>query len=115
MTYKLFLDDIRNPEQVTWRHLPPGPWVVVRSYDEFKATIRARGVPSFLAYDHDLADIHYWNNEAYEQTGAHAATYLCDLLREQNLPHPNYVVHSQNPVGANRITNIIEYHNRNLE
>lgn len=45
--YKLYLDDERVPQV-------PGPWVIVRSYDEFIKTILERGLPSEVSLDNDL-------------------------------------------------------------
>ena len=33
MSYHLFLDDSRQPKNVTWLDLPPYHWVVVKSYE----------------------------------------------------------------------------------
>ena len=39
MSYHLFLDDARDPQDVKWLELPPYHWVVVRSFKEFVNTI----------------------------------------------------------------------------
>ena len=47
--YKLFLDDERNPYHVAWvtgHH--PGPWVVVRNYDQFVKEVTERGLPAHV-------------------------------------------------------------------
>ena len=114
MSYKLFLDDYRTPEMVTWAKLAPGPWVIVKDYDEFRAAIEEHGIPEFIAYDHDLADIHHDETfGAQERTGWHCAAFLIqEYCLEFEIPHPPYMVHSMNPVGAERIRNYIEDYNR---
>ena len=54
MSYKLFLDDVRNPRDVKWAEMPLGPWVIVRNYDDFVKYITSNGLPEFVAFDHDL-------------------------------------------------------------
>ena len=110
--YKLFLDDYRAPEMVTWVAMPPGPWVIVKDCWEFKQAIEQRGMPEFIAYDHDLADIHYVGDYTNERNGNHCAEYAVLRCMELDINHPPYVVHSMNPVGAQRIRNTIEDYNR---
>lgn len=112
MTYKLFLDDYRTPEMVTWKRLPSGPWVIVANWTEFKGVVDVRGVPEFVTYDHDLADIHYTGTGQIELSGVECAEYLVGRCRELDIPHPPYEIHSMNPVGAVRIRNTIEDYNR---
>jgi len=90
---KLFLDDIRNPENVTWIKLPSGHWEIVRNYTEFCDHITKNGMPTFISFDHDLADEHYrqsmYNPDKHysnyytdgtfkEKTGFHCAQWLID-------------------------------------
>ena len=55
----LFLDDERMPGDVTWCKLPSASYVVVRNFDEFTRHVLTFGVPTFVSFDHDLADVHY--------------------------------------------------------
>jgi hypothetical protein len=57
--YSLFLDDEREVKDVKWLDLPPYHWVVVKSFNQFVSTIKERGIPSSVSFDHDLADEHY--------------------------------------------------------
>lgn len=61
MTYSLFLDDERQPWDVTWIDYitDKRPWSIVRSHNEFVDFINANGCPNFVSFDHDLADVHY--------------------------------------------------------
>lgn len=78
MSYKLFLDDIRNPTECSlYMYKRIGKenlsyldedWVVVRNYSEFIGAIFDRGLPNLVSFDHDLAHEHYappiyWNEK----------------------------------------------------
>ncbi len=110
--YKLFLDDIRNPKEINWVKLPDGPWVIVRNYNEFVKCIMDKGLPEFVAFDHDLSDEHYGvdpnKSEFIEKTGYHCAKWLIDYCIDNNKLFPNYVVHSMNPIGKMNIMSIVE-------
>jgi len=43
MTYNLFLDDERMPEQVTWQQYKVEEWIIVRNYFQFVNTINKNG------------------------------------------------------------------------
>ena len=105
MTYKLFLDDMRLPHEVTWVPMlyDGRMYVVVRNYQQFCDTITERGLPDFVAFDHDLADNHYNGDFTGERTGDDAARWLVEYCREHASPLPAYVIHSMNPVGRQRI------------
>ncbi len=104
---RLFLDDFRDPPDVSWD--------VVRNYDEFVTYIGQYGVPDMLSFDHDLAEEHYriWprheddeyppNESFVERTGLDCAQYLVD----HKLPIHWWQVHSANPVGAKRIRDLL--------
>ena len=123
---KLFLDDIRVPKdaiglvpsnmnQFYWEN----NWVVVRNYDEFRNYIEKNGLPDFISFDHDLADFHYdLKPEDYdsmseddmvrkfgsmEKTGFDCAKWLVDWCLENSLKLPDFVVHSANPIGKQKI------------
>lgn len=112
MSYKLFLDDMRNISDVTWVLLPEGTdWVVVRNYDEFVNTIQSKGMPEFITFDHDLSMEHYnpdtWSDPDFkykEKTGLDCARWFLNYCKENNKRVPNYSVHSMNPVGRRNIT-----------
>jgi hypothetical protein len=121
--YKLFLDDERDPYKVKWVQLPLGPWTVVRTYNEFVKTITEKDLPEFVSFDHDLADEHYrpsmYNADKHytnyytdgtfkERTGYECAVWLVNYCIDKNLPFPQYVVHSMNPVGKENIISYIE-------
>jgi hypothetical protein len=125
--YKLFLDDERDPYKVTWVEMPLGPWEIVRSYAEFVKTITEKGLPIFVAFDHDLADEHYrrsmynpdkhysnyfTNGTFKEKTGYECAVWLVNYCIDNNTDFPQYVVHSMNPIGKENIISYIESYKR---
>lgn len=120
--YNLFLDDIRTPSNVANYILPNNlrpqylkeTWVIVRNYEEFVNVIAANGMPAKISFDHDLADIHYdpetWTEgfEYHEKTGLDCAKFIIELLLDTGKNIPEVIVHSQNPVGAERILNLFD-------
>lgn len=131
MSYKLFLDDVRNVlDCVHYMHKRIGPlnpiyleedWVVVRNYNEFVKTIEEKGVPELISFDHDLAHEHYapeehWDNydtwvvaqNFREKTGHDAAKWLVDYCKQFNVPLPKCVIHSMNPVGCENIKRVLD-------
>lgn len=105
MAYILFLDDIRFPEDVRYSYGPYRNIIICRSMDDAVWTVKQHGLPSFISFDHDLADEHYASGEG-EKTGYAFAKWFCDYLMDNSLLLPlgfNYYVHSMNPVGAKNI------------
>lgn len=125
MNYNLFLDDIRVPSRVTTYLDEPKyvewDWVVVRNYDEFVDCITKNGLPSFVSFDHDLADIKYdpktqrESFEYHETHGLDCAKWLVEYCIDNRLEFPEYAVHSQNPVGLDNICGYINSFKRAIE
>lgn len=111
-TYFLFLDDIRNPKDVTakilnderYLSLYQSEWVIVRSYNEFVKLISKKGLPEFISFDHDLGE----KKGVVQPTGMDCAKWLVDYCLDNNKPLPFYRVHSANPAGAANIVGILE-------
>ena len=118
--FKLFLDDLRMPENAFSYtknpiYLDPD-WVIVRNYDEFVKSIEERGVPDVVSFDHDLADEHYgtedhiWDCEYSmfrEKTGYHCAQWLIYHCIDNKLMISKKVyIHSMNPVGTKNIDSL---------
>ena len=132
MSYLLFLDDVRNPDDVTWEHFPRDELtLIVRNYEAFVQQVLTSGVPLFVCFDHDLADEHYVamlkENEldpvkqletivdyGKEKTGYECAKWLVDYCAEKKKKFPKYIVHSMNVVGKDRIINYIENAKKHL-
>lgn len=117
MSYKLFLDDVRSPKSVICYMGHPifeePDWIIVRNYYAFISIIEKKGMPDVIAFDHDLADIHYkvqdfnYDDENYEKTGYHCAKWLIDYCMDNNLDIPNVIIiHSMNPYGCKNIKSL---------
>lgn len=125
MNYKLFLDDVRNPVHcMPYMHLRMGRrnsiylennWLICRNFEAFKNTIEEHGLPEFISFDHDLATEHYYmtrddfdyHTEDIEKTGYDCAKWLIDYCVEKKLKLPEFVVHSMNPMGTERIISVL--------
>ena len=107
MSYNLFLDDIRRPEDAL-KYMGLSiydmmEWIIIRNYYAFITIIEKKGVPNIISFDHDLADIHYkkqnfdYDDKNYEKTGFHCAKWLIDycLDNEKELPK-KIIIHSMN-------------------
>lgn len=133
MSYVLFLDDERMPDQVTWAEFPRYDAIfTVRNFDAFVNQVTQGGMPGFVCFDHDLADEHYAvmqeeNSYTYddgdlkktfnygtEKTGYDCAKWLIDYCAENGFKFPRYVVHSMNPAGKERIEGFIENAKKHL-
>lgn len=135
-TYKLFLDDIRQPKDCC-NYMPnikfylDNEFVIARNYDEFVTLVTERyengEFPEVVSFDHDLADEHYrpsmfnpdghysnyYNDGTFkEKTGYECAKWLIDFCVEKNERIPRYIVHSMNPIGAQNIMKLLENFDR---
>lgn len=119
MNYKLFLDDVRTPKTTfSYMEFPiynELNWVIVRNYYAFITIIQNKGLPELLSLDHDLADIHYkeqnfnYEDIYYEKTGYHCAKWLIDYCLDNNLKVPTeIIIHSMNPAGCFNIKSLFE-------
>lgn len=135
----LFLDDFRVPydkkdKSIANAYLCTSPrfekfrteqWIIVRTYQEFIDFIKTNGVPTFIAFDHDLADVHYIHSlsddvkidyDNYtEFTGYHCAKWLCDYCQDHGIKFPDYYVHSMNTTGKRNIITYIENYKKHVE
>ena len=122
-TYKLFLDDIRSPQDA-FNYTKDTDylkfdWDVVRSFDEFISEIsrrfaETREFPELISFDHDLADDHYEHltagipyDDFKEKTGYHCAKWLVDFCIEHDVILPRFKVHSMNPTGGENIAKLL--------
>lgn len=133
----LFLDDVRMPYEVGNYIYPvrlrpmyrQKSWKIVRDYEEFVEYIEKNGLPDVVSFDHDLADSHYapehlwtdyekskeWqDNQIHtEKTGYDCAKWLVDYCIENNINLPDYYCHSMNPVGKDKILNLLNQYEIN--
>jgi len=120
---KIFLDDIRHPQDcLLYMHQRIGTlnpiylqeWVIVRNYDEF-VNVVSNNIDNIthVSFDHDLADEHYdhttWESPMYlEKTGLDCAKWMKDFYEKNNTDLPTMFVHSMNPVGTKNIINLFK-------
>ena len=124
----LFLDDIRQPsdafEHTQQTMFLEKKWEVVTNYNEFIEWITKNGLPDFISFDHDLADMHYttyhlstndekskeWQDAQLhiEKTGYECAKWLIDYCLDNNFDCPKFYCHSMNPVGKDKINCLLE-------
>lgn len=86
MTYRLFIDDLRDPVA--------DDWVVVRTSEDAIEYVASHGIPYEISFDHDLGG---------EDTSRRFVHWLSDELVVGRFSLPvDFVfgVHSQNYVGA---------------
>lgn len=141
MSYNLFLDDLRKPQHayiypkrdvggiiIDSRSLKnisgvdDDQWIIVRSYDEFVKTIKEKGLPIAVSFDHDLHEEHikhYYNitektglieyGNLKEKTGKHCAEFFvqkCKELKPKKLPE--IYIHSANKYGVEEILKALD-------
>ena len=125
----LWLDDYRDPfdKKIDWMAFSPIGRDVkiywVKSYDEFVKWITDNGLPTAIAFDHDLADEHYTPSEYWddydkskeyqesqnykEKTGYDCAKWLIDYCMDNEVELPKFSSHSANPVGRDNIEKLL--------
>ena len=94
-SYRLYLDDVRTPQQ--------DDWVVVRTPKAFRQTILDKEhLPKAISLDHDLG-------EGLE-SGYDIMHWLVDLALDHDLPLEDVDLnsHSANPVGRKNIESLFE-------
>ena len=100
MAYRLFLDDERTPDQVTWTFIPQGRnWQIARDYDAFVDQISDYGLPNVVSFDHDLG---------LGKDCMDCVKWLVNYCHENNKPFPTYFIHSMNSVAGEQMISYIE-------
>jgi hypothetical protein len=90
---------------------------------EFVQWITINGLPNFISFDHDLADMEYtssppsvdndqskeWQDAQVhtEKTGYECAIWLVDYCLDNNFDCPKCYCHSMNPVGSDKIKGLL--------
>lgn len=125
---RIFLDDIRQPADCLpymYRRIGKNnllymdDWIVVRNFDEFTTAISENyGEIEFVSFDHDLSLEHYMDGDIgkikddyKEKTGADCARWMKEFYKSKKQPLPTCFVHSMNPIGTERIINILHEQN----
>lgn len=101
MSWKLFLDDERDPTE-------PGYTVVRSSIMAVIKTVERGELPKFMSLDHDLGE---------EDTSMKFLKELFIIWEENGADPsqiPDYVVHSANPVGVKNIISYMESWKKSL-
>ena len=91
---KLFIDDERFPVDESFQ--------IVRSSTEAIDWVKKNGLPSEIAFDHDLGG---------DDTSMVFIKWLADFMLDNDIQFPEgfrYSVHSQNPAGAMNIHNYMD-------
>lgn len=96
--YKVYLDDEREPKT-------NGPWMIVRSYEDFIELIELLGLPSEISFDNDLQT---------EKEGYDCAKWLVNE-KKFDLRKVKINVHSANPKAPDNIYKLIENWNKMVE
>lgn len=91
----LFLDDERNPRDVTWIHYPPNvKWTIVRNSKDFLEKVSQESF-DLVSFDHDIQD--------FTKNGEEVTGY--DLLKKYlEKWDASCVFHTQNIVGKDNMS-----------
>src|SRR5690606_3039212 len=102
MSYKLFLDDLRDAEAVYNNSYDK--FIAVRNYDDLINCIKIRGIPLFICFYYDLG-VDTIGNILHDG-------YVCAkwLVYESNLDIRDiqFSVHSANPVARVQIQSLLD-------
>lgn len=100
MTKILFLDDERNPIDVTWVSFPEDAEItVVRSYNEFLSCLNFSETPyDIWSLDHDLGC-----NEFQQPVHSGYDALKAAVRWHEHLLPKQVIAHSKNPIGAENI------------
>ena len=112
MQYVLFIDDERdysfvevNLIQTIIKHKPQ-QFLIARNSSEAINLFKTHGLPCFIFFDHDLGEI---NGKV--DTSMNVVNYIT----ENYSSFPDYIIHSQNPIGAKNLHSKIESFKKFLE
>ncbi|MBF4519121.1 hypothetical protein IRZ71_22435 [Flavobacterium sp. ANB] len=110
MSYKLFLDDIRDVNMV-YKKLTNDDFVVVRNFNDFKKVILENGLPELISFDNDLG---LDENDIIAEDGYAAAKWLV-YESGLDLIDLKFNVHSANPVAAQQIQSLLDNYIKHLK
>ena len=100
MSYKLFLDDLREVSYVS----SETDWKIARTSLEALKIVFEYGMPKFISFDHDLG-----NEDTAMVFLKQLYAYFPDLKEL-----PEYQIHSANPIGKENIISFMESWKRSL-
>ena len=113
--YKLFLDDLKNPQDIYTCFKNPiylEDWIIVRTYQQFQTAVTKFGVPDIVSFDNDISDFDENNNE---KTGYDCVKWLCNYCQDRSIKFPRWFIHSENNVGTVNINSYILNYIKNVE
>jgi hypothetical protein len=110
MTYKLFLDDIRDVKMV-YKNLTNTDFVIVRNFHDFRKVIIENGLPELISFDNDLG---LDENDNIAEDGYAAAKWLV-YESELDLRNLKFNVHSANPVASQQIQSLLDNYIKHLK
>jgi hypothetical protein len=106
----LFLDDVRNPSQVTWVKYPDEGviWDVVRTHEEFVSALKNGKKYEVISFDHDLCFEHqralfedpfrHLLQDFKTPTGLRSLLHFLELCKYRGEALGKIYVHTLNPV-----------------
>jgi hypothetical protein len=100
MPWKLWLDDLRDP--------PDDTFVVARNFEAATSTIKKKGCPLFISFDHDLGEV---SDGETAPTGYDLAKWIVEMHLEGVITFSegfSFRVHSANPIGAANISSLLD-------
>lgn len=112
MKYVLFVDDERdysfvssNLILVIERHKPQ-QFFIAKNSKEAISMIKNYGLPCFIFFDHDLGEV---------DNKMDTSMNLVNYITENYGSFPDYIIHSQNPIGVKNLHSKIESFKRFLK
>lgn len=110
----IFLDDERNPEDVTWLQYDKDiVWSIVRTKAQFDDLVKLTsllGQTFVVSFDHDIQDF----KGGVEQTGYDCLKLLVDFCLDTGANLPVCFFHTQNPVGKQNMQTYYENAKKHL-
>lgn len=112
----LFLDDERNPEDVTWIKYPDNvEWVVVRNSEQFvdaSSNMMVSCKDFIVSFDHDIQEFKFGE----EINGYSVLKAMLEFTQLASFKIPKCYFHTQNPVGKKNMEmyykNFLEFHEK---
>ena len=101
----LWLDDVRDPSTRTWvKDFAPdfvneGTIVWVKDFDQFNSWVTENGLPSKIAFDHDLG---------LGKSGYDAAKLVVEYCLDNGVSIPAWTIQSSNTVGRDNIDGLFK-------
>lgn len=129
MGYNIYLDDLREPQQ-TAEYMSynkdlymKDDWMVIRNYKDFVKMVENDGLPDLVSFDHDFVEIKKVQGSKIvrikphtkqKENGMDCAKWLYEYCRKTKSQLPQFIVHSQNPVGKDNLQCYLENAKKNL-